>query len=89
MGTTHIWWIRRDIRLFDNAALNAAIQNSDHLIPLFIVEPELMEKAAPKRRSFLLNALTDLDQQLKSLGSHLIIRQGPGLNVFQLSLIHI
>ncbi len=67
MSQTNIWWIRRDIRLYDNAALNAATQNTEHLIPLFIIEPELMEKAAPKRRAFLLNALADLDQQLKGL----------------------
>ena len=83
MNQTNIWWIRRDIRLYDNAALNAAIQNTEHLMPLFIIEPELMEKAAPKRRTFLLNALADLDQQLKGLGSRLIIRQGPALKVFQ------
>ncbi len=83
MSYTNIWWIRRDIRLYDNAALNAATQNTDYLIPLFIIEPELMEKAAPKRRAFLLNALADLDQQLKGLGSRLIIRQGPALKVFQ------
>jgi len=83
MGKTNIWWIRRDIRLHDNQALTAAVENCDHFVPLFIIEPELMENAAPKRRRFLLNALTDLDQQLNNLGSRLILRQGPAHQALQ------
>ena len=83
MGTTHIWWIRRDIRLHDNQALDAALQGADQLVPLFIIEPELMASAAPKRRSFLLHALADLDKQLHDLGSRLVIRKGPAVNAFQ------
>ena len=77
MSQTHIWWIRRDIRLHDNQALAAAIENADNLIPVFIIEPELMSVAAPKRRAFLLHALSDLDRQLQELGSLLIVREGP------------
>lgn len=83
MGKTAIWWIRRDIRLSDNPALTAAAENADQLIPLFILEPQLMENAAPKRRSFLLNALADLDQQLNKLGSRLVVRQGPAQAAMQ------
>jgi len=77
MSQTHIWWIRRDIRLHDNQALAAAIENADNLIPVFILEPELMSDAAPKRRAFLLHALSDLDRQLQEFGSRLIVREGP------------
>jgi deoxyribodipyrimidine photo-lyase len=74
---THIWWIRRDLRLQDNPALTAAIEGAQQLLPLFILEPEMLSKAAPKRRAFLLNALADLDAQLRQRGSQLILRQGP------------
>ncbi len=77
MTQTNIWWIRRDIRLHDNPSLTAALENADQLIPLFIIEPGLMDKAAPKRRAFLLRALADLDRELQELGSQLILRQGP------------
>jgi len=77
MSRTHIWRIRQDIRLHDNQALDAAREGADHLIPLFIIEASLMDAAAPKRRAFLLGALTDLDHQLKALDSRLIVRQGP------------
>jgi len=80
MEVVHLWWIRRDLRLRDNPALTAAQQGADRLIPLFILEPELLSQAAPKRRDFLLNALADLDVQLRKLGSRLILRQGPALD---------
>lgn len=83
MRQTHIWWIRRDIRLHDNQALEAACLGADQLVPLFIIEPELMDQAGDRRRAFLLNALADLDQQLRTLGSRLIIRQGPTSNALQ------
>ena len=67
MSRTHIWWIRRDIRLQDNQALDAALKGADHLVPLFIIEPDLMDAAAPKRRAFLLDALSDLDGTLSLL----------------------
>ena len=83
MTKSNIWWIRRDIRLHDNQTLEAAIKEADHLIPLFIIEPELMADAAPKRRAFLLAALSDLDQNLMDLGSQLIIKEGPARKAFE------
>jgi deoxyribodipyrimidine photolyase len=56
MSQTNIWWIRRDIRLHDNQALDATWENTDELLPVFIIEPELMASTAPKRRSFPLPA---------------------------------
>jgi deoxyribodipyrimidine photo-lyase len=82
MSKTTIWWIRRDIRLHDNQTLEAAIRDSEHLLPLFIIEPALMDEAAPNRRAFLLNALADLDRALRALGSRLIIREGPAADAF-------
>ena len=61
----------------DNPALAAALEGAQQFIPLFILEPDMLSKAAPKRRAFLLNALADLDEQLRQLGSRLILRQGP------------
>jgi len=73
MTQTSIWWIRRDIRLHDNPALRTALENADRLISLFIVEPELMEHAAPNHCAFLLHALADLNRWLQELGSRLIL----------------
>jgi deoxyribodipyrimidine photo-lyase len=83
MSQTHIWWIRRDIRLVDNPVLDAAVRGADTLVPLFVLDPELMDSAAPKRRAFLLDALADLDRQLGELGSRLVVRRGPALSALQ------
>ena len=58
------------------------MKDAENLIPLFIIEPELMETAAPKRRAFILNALKDLDQQIRNLDTRLILRQGPAKRAF-------
>ncbi|MFM8427364.1 MAG: deoxyribodipyrimidine photo-lyase, partial [Chloroflexota bacterium] len=35
---TNIWWIRRDLRLTDNAALHSALE-SGSVLPVFIIDP--------------------------------------------------
>ena len=77
MNTT-IWWIRRDLRLADNPALSAAVAAGDQVIPCFIMDPRLMDgpKTAQKRRDFLLGGLRSLDEDLRALGSRLILRRG-------------
>ena len=34
-----IWWLRRDLRLSDNAALSHALRDGDIIIPVFILDP--------------------------------------------------
>jgi deoxyribodipyrimidine photo-lyase len=36
---TAIWWIRRDLRLSDNLALNEVLHKAGSFIPLFILDP--------------------------------------------------
>lgn len=75
---TNIWWIRRDLRLYDNPALHAAIASADAIIPLFILDPvfERSEYVGEKRVAFLFDNLRVLDETLKERGGRLIIRQG-------------
>jgi deoxyribodipyrimidine photo-lyase len=75
-----IWWIRRDIRLTDNQALACASQEGKSVIPLYILDPYLLDKAASRRRDFLFNNLHCLAQNLENLGSRLIVRQGNPLH---------
>jgi len=76
--TTSIWWIRRDLRLTDNPALDAALANADTVIPLFIIDPNLWrgEWFSQKRSSFLVASLKSLDEDLRTRGSQLIVRYG-------------
>ena len=73
-----IWWIRRGIRLADNPTLAAALAASKIVIPLFVRDPGLEHSTfvGPRRLAFLHAALANLDQQLRELGSQLVIRSG-------------
>ncbi len=73
-----IWWIRRDIRLHDNTALQAALVASPNVIPVFIFDPHLWQSPnlSDPKAAFLVANLKELHQQLKKLGGRLVIRYG-------------
>ena len=71
-----IWWIRRDLRLTDNFALNTARQSGYPVLPVFIMDNRLMAGPVNRRQRFLLNALKDLRAQLRQEGSDLLVRSG-------------
>lgn len=78
-----IWWIRRDVRMGDNRALEAARQaaGDGFLQPLFILDPGLLNSPyhSPRRAAFLFAGLRELDARLQALGSRLLVRRGnPG-----------
>ena len=78
---TAIWWIRRDLRLTDNAALHAALQ-SDSIIPLFILDPAF-DSGCSRRKNFLYDGLDTIDKDLRERGSYLLIRTGKPLKVLR------
>jgi deoxyribodipyrimidine photo-lyase len=85
---TAIWWIRRDLRLADNVALQAAISSSDQVIPVFILDPILLDSdyVGQKRRTFLYENIKCLDESLRNFGSRLILQRGePGSVLEQLT----
>ncbi len=73
---TAIWWIRRDLRLHDQWALQAALEAADQVIPVFVKDPSFA-RASPRRAAFLMGGLRALDQALRERGSYLVIREGP------------
>ena len=76
--TTAIWWVRRDQRLTDNQALAAALEQAEQVIPAFVLDPVLMSApdAGSKRVAFMLGGLHQLEADLQSRGSGLIVRRG-------------
>jgi deoxyribodipyrimidine photo-lyase len=80
-GMTAIWWIRRDLRLTDNAALQAALE-ADSVIPVFILDPAF-DSASARRKEFLYEALHALDKDLRERNSYLVIRKGRPLEVLR------
>ena len=59
--TTGIWWIRRDLRLEDNPALQEATDKSTHILPLFILDPNILARPAEMRKAFMFEGLAKLD----------------------------
>ena len=41
--TRGIWWVKRDFRLSDNDALQAAIEQCEYVTALFVIEPSLCQ----------------------------------------------
>ncbi|MEY4045408.1 MAG: hypothetical protein RL644_1676 [Actinomycetota bacterium] len=73
--STSVWWVRRDIRLGDNGALQSAAA-AGTVVPLFVWEDNLLAGAGDFRRAFLFDALESLDD---SVGRALIYRDGPAV----------
>jgi deoxyribodipyrimidine photo-lyase len=71
-------WLRRDLRLGDQAALAAAVATGRPVIPVYIWAPE--EDDPPPgaaSRWWLHQSLRALGQTLRAHGSSLILRRGP------------
>jgi deoxyribodipyrimidine photo-lyase len=80
-----LWWIRRDLRLTDNPALTVALAHAQTVIPVFILDPVILNSpyhhAALKRTAFLFGGLRELAADLHTRGSRLTLRHGQPLDV--------
>lgn len=75
--TTGIVWFRRDLRLDANPAWAAATARHDAVIAVVVLEPTLLRSAGDFRRDLYLVHLDSLDQELRSHGGRLTVRDGP------------
>lgn len=75
---TAIVWFRRDLRLTDNPALLQALASAEQVIPLHIHAPVSGGNwpVGSASRWWLHHSLKALDEDLRKLGSRLVIRQG-------------
>lgn len=74
-----VLWFRRDLRLSDHPALLAASDEGDGVVvPLFVIDPRLWDRAGDPRRAYLAASLRALDD---SLGGHLVVRYGDPADV--------
>lgn len=69
---------RRDLRLQDNKALNAALEMSEKVVCLFVVDPAFNHREKKKilAKKFLLATLKQLDGQLQKQGGKLHLLSG-------------
>jgi deoxyribodipyrimidine photo-lyase len=79
-----ILWFRRDLRISDHPALNAAAdeakKNGGVVVPVFILDKALIGGAGSKRLAYLGNSLRALD---KSLGGNLHVMVGDYIEVLK------
>lgn len=85
MSTTALLWLRRDLRLTDHPALQAALASHAQVVPVFIAD---FDAEAPwvigaASRWWLHHSLAALQSQLARRGSPLILRRGPSLDVLR------
>jgi len=73
-----IMWFRRDLRLIDNPALLAAIEAGDEIVPVFILDPQLIKITGEKGLAYLAQSLRSLDE---SLGNKLLVCEGDPVDV--------
>ena len=76
-----IVWFRRDLRLADNPALQAALDAGHSPIPVYLYAPQEEAPWQPggASRAWLARSLRSLDADLRKLGSRLVIRAGESL----------
>jgi deoxyribodipyrimidine photo-lyase len=74
-----IVWFRRDLRLSDNPALEAAVARGGPVVAAWVHAPEEEGDSAPgaAARVFLHGALHSLAESLESRGGRLVLRRGP------------
>src|ERR1700736_5567972 len=73
-----IHWFRRDLRITDNTALFHAGNQSEEVIPVYILSDWKNEHrwTGPNRQNFLCGRLRSLANNLETVGGRLILRAG-------------
>ncbi len=78
MTDTALVWLRRDLRLFDHAALYHALTSGAQVVCVFIFDKAILDSLPRRDRrvAFIHASLCQLKQELNALGSDLIVRHG-------------
>jgi deoxyribodipyrimidine photo-lyase len=82
----NIFWIRRDLRLEDNTALFHALKTRENVLPLFIFNPDILERLEVRpdyRVNFIYNTLVGIKKELEKIGSTIYIAHARPLEVFK------
>lgn len=85
MEKVNLFWFRRDLRLHDNAGLFQALQSGLPVVPVFIFDPNILDRLEDKndrRVAFIHAALEEIQQELVSIGSSLEVYYGTPADVF-------
>ncbi|WP_036477828.1 FAD-binding domain-containing protein [Myxosarcina sp. GI1] len=80
-----IIWFRRDLRLSDNEIVAEACKNQQEVLPCFIIDPWFYQQpeTGKARVRFLFESLTNLDVNLRKLGSKLYFFEGESVAIIR------
>ena len=76
MKSLSIFWFRRDLRLYDNHALYEALKSGNEVLAIYIFDKtllKLIENNADPSITFIYRTLEELQRQLISVGSSLMV----------------
>ncbi len=75
MSDLILFWHRRDLRISDNIGLAAARQQSQKVVGVFCLDPNILERddVAPARVTYMIGCLQELQQSYQAAGSELLI----------------
>lgn len=79
-------WLRRDLRLHDNAALYYAFKRGRPVIPVFIFDRTILDDLddrQDRRVEFLVQEVNRLHEELAKMGSTLLVRYGKPVDVWK------
>lgn len=85
-NTIAIFWFRRDLRLHDNTALNAALSSGLPVQVLFIFDSNILNKLIDRddaRVSFIHATIANLDRQLRLIGATLRVEHGEPIVIWR------
>lgn len=86
MQKVNLFWFRRDLRLDDNAGLYHALKKGIPVLPIFIFDKNILDKLEDKkdaRVEFIHQAILNLNEQLKELGSSIKVFYSTPEKVFK------
>ena len=81
-----IFWFRRDLRLWDNAALWEALKSNSAVLPIFIFDRDILDQLVNKRDArvlFIHQEVSRLKNELEKIGSSLKILYGKPQEVLE------
>ena len=70
-----LFWHRRDLRLSDNIGLAAACQQTNKVVGVFCLDPQILHRddIAPARVAYMIGCLRELQESYYQVGSQLLI----------------
>ena len=83
---TTLVWLRRDLRLTDQAALYFALKENKEVLPIFIFDKQILsrlENKKDKRVEFIHQCLQNLKLELEKIGGSLLVAYGDPTSIFK------